>query len=80
MSRKSLNSTPNADLLPEYDFSVGIRGKYAARYAAGSNVVVLDPDVAAVFRDGAAVNGALRTLVHIAQQATKDSAGFHADR
>ena len=37
------------DILPEYDFSRGRRNKYAARYGEGSNVVVLDPDVAAVF-------------------------------
>ena len=44
----------------EYDFSKGVRGKYAARYAEGSNVVVLDPDVAAEFPTAAAVNEALR--------------------
>jgi hypothetical protein len=44
----------------EYDFSGGVRGKYAARFAEGSNVVVLAPDVAAVFRTTEAVNEALR--------------------
>ena len=44
----------------EYDFSGGVRGKYAARFAEGSNVVVLEPDVAAVFRTTKAVNEALR--------------------
>jgi hypothetical protein len=39
------------DILPEYDFSRGRRNKYAARYAEGSNVVVLDRDVAAVFSE-----------------------------
>jgi hypothetical protein len=51
--------------LPEYDFRGGVRGKYAARYAEGSNVVVLDPDVAAVFPDARAVNEALRALAGI---------------
>jgi hypothetical protein len=51
--------------LPEYDFRGGVRGKYAARYAEGSNVVVLDPDVAAVFPDAASVNEALRALAGI---------------
>jgi len=52
-------STENGDdLRPEYDFSGGVRGKHAARYAAGTNVVVLDPDIAAVFPNSVA--GSLR--------------------
>jgi len=51
------------DLLPEYDFSGGVRGKYAGRFAAGTNLVKLEPDVAKVFRDSASVNRALRRLV-----------------
>jgi hypothetical protein len=51
--------------VPEYDFSKGVRGKYAARYAEGTNVVVLSPDVAEVFPNAQAVNEALRTLVRI---------------
>ena len=43
-----------------YDFSKGVRGKYAARYREGTNVVLLDPDVAKEFKDAAAVNDALR--------------------
>jgi hypothetical protein len=53
------------DMLPEYDFSRGRRNKYAARYAEGSNVVVLDPDVAAVFRNAGEVNAALRALASV---------------
>jgi hypothetical protein len=53
------------ELREEYDFSGGVRGKYAARYAAGTNLVRLDPDVAKVFPDSAAVNKALRALVKI---------------
>jgi hypothetical protein len=49
----------------EYDFSHGIRGKYAARLAAGSRVVVLDPDVARVFPDSKSVNEVLRALAVI---------------
>jgi hypothetical protein len=52
--------TPANDGRPEYDFSGGARGKYADRYARGSNVVVLDPDVAAAFPTAEAVNEALR--------------------
>ena len=48
-----------------YDFSGGQRGKYAARYAEGTNVVVLAPDVAAMFPDSIAVNEALRTFVRM---------------
>jgi hypothetical protein len=50
---------------PEYDFSKGVRGKYAARLKPGSQVVVLDPDVAAAFGDAKAVNRALRTLIEV---------------
>ena len=50
------------DMRDEYDFSEGVRGKYAARFAEGSNVIVLDPDVAEAFPDGRAVNEALRVL------------------
>ena len=52
---------------PEYDFSGGVRGKYVASFRKGSNVVVLDPHVAKVFPDSAAVNNALRALVEIAK-------------
>ncbi|MDZ4804316.1 MAG: hypothetical protein SGI90_05605 [Candidatus Eisenbacteria bacterium] len=51
---------------PEYDFSKGVRGKHAARYAAGTNVVVLDPDVAKAFPTANMVNEALRLLMSIA--------------
>jgi len=46
----------------EYDFSDGVRGKYARRFAEGSNVVVLDPDIARAFPDSESVNRALRSL------------------
>jgi hypothetical protein len=45
---------------PEYDFSKGVRGKHAARYRAGTNVVVLAPDVAGQFRTADEVNETLR--------------------
>jgi hypothetical protein len=51
------------DIRPEYDFSRGVRGKYAQRFREGTNIVVLDPDVAAAFKDSQAVNDALRTLL-----------------
>ncbi len=55
-------------MLKEYDFSRGVRGKYVRRYAAGTNVVVLEPDVAKVFRDSRSVNQALRAMTAIARQ------------
>ncbi len=53
------------DMLEEYDFSKGIRGKYAKRYAEGTNVVVIEPDVARYFPDHDSVNQALRSLTEI---------------
>ena len=50
---------------PSYDFRGGVRGKYVSRYRAGTNVVVLDPDVAAAFPHAAAVNRALRALLDV---------------
>jgi hypothetical protein len=61
------NSQPDPDMLDEYDFSNGVRGKYADRFPKGSNVVVLDPDVARVFTDSESVNQALRALAEIIQ-------------
>lgn len=54
---------------PEYDFSTAARGVTAARYAQGTNVVLLDPDVAEVFPDTQAVNEALRTFARIVRAA-----------
>jgi hypothetical protein len=51
------------EMLDEYDFSQGVIGKYAKQYAEGTNIVVLDPDVAKVFPDSAAVNEALRQII-----------------
>jgi hypothetical protein len=53
------------DLLTEYDFSKGTRGKYAKRYAKGTNFVVLSPDVAELFPNSADVNEALRAFASI---------------
>jgi hypothetical protein len=55
----------NNEMLREYDFSQGVRGKYARRYARGSNVVVLEPDVAKAFPNAEAVNSSLRSLAEI---------------
>ncbi len=66
--KKQQNSERDPDMLDEYDFSGGVRGKYAERYARGTNVVVLDPDVARVFSDSESVNQALRALAGIIQR------------
>ena len=50
------------EMREEYDFRGGVRGKYAERYAEGSNVVVLDPDIAERFKTSEEVNRALRKL------------------
>ena len=63
---RSKVSEPDA-MRPEYDFRGGVRGKYARRYSQGTNVVVLDPDVAAVFPDAASVNRALRQVAGLTQ-------------
>jgi hypothetical protein len=56
------------DMLEEYDFSNAVRGKHAERYAQGTNVVVLAPDLAELFPDSASVNGALRLLVRAGRE------------
>jgi hypothetical protein len=60
---KKMRNDP--DLLEEYDFSRGDRGKYTKRYTEGANVVVIDPDVAEYFPDHESVNESLRSLVSI---------------
>ena len=66
MKRTSVRA--EADLRPEYDFSRGVRGKYARRYHRGTNVVVLEPDVAKVFNDAETVNASLRALAAIVRR------------
>lgn len=59
------------ELLPEYDFSKmkeGVKGKYIEHYQAGTNLVLLDPDVAEAFPTNDSVNEALRLLMQIAQR------------
>jgi hypothetical protein len=59
------------EMLPEYDFSKGIRGKYAKRYAERSNIVMIDPDVHEYFPDQKSVNEALRSLAAIIKRQKK---------
>jgi hypothetical protein len=66
LTKRSAAKRSDADeILPEYDFSKARRNKYASRYAAGSVVVVLDPDVAATFGTSKDANEALRALAGI---------------
>ena len=66
----------NDELRSEYDLSEllkgGVRGKYAARYEEGTNLVLLAPDVAAVFPDERAVNDALRLVMQLARITKED--------
>lgn len=57
-------------MLPQYDFSGAVRGKYYERVKRDSNVVVLDPDVAKVFPNAETVNQALRVLATVARRAS----------
>jgi hypothetical protein len=62
--RKSPSSkSARKPMRDEYDFSQGERGKYARRYAKGTNLVVLEPDVAKVFSDSKSVNVSLRRII-----------------
>ena len=59
----------------EYDFTGGVRGKHARRYAQGANVVVLEPDVAKAFPNAEMVNSSLRALAQIIKRQEKAVAG-----
>lgn len=65
---------PKDEMRAEYDFSGGIRGKYVKRFASGSNIVVLEPDLAERFKTSKAVNRALRAFVR-AEAAGAKTAG-----
>ena len=69
--KKASKKQADPDMLDDYDFSRGVRGKYARRYADGTNVVVLAPDIAAVFPNTESVNEALRALVRIARKSAR---------
>ena len=67
---EELNKEDN-EMLDEYDFSQGEVGKYAKQYTEGTNIVLLDPDVAQVFPNSEAVNQALRAIAQIIQQRSR---------
>ena len=71
--KKSRKPAPDT-MLPEYDFGSmkgGVRGKYVKRLRAGTNLVLLEPDIAAAFRTDAAVNKALRATLEAASAVTQ---------
>jgi hypothetical protein len=71
--KTNLETPLDDELRPEYDETLlkdGVRGKYATRYQAGTNLVLLAPDVAAAFPTSEAVNEALRLLMQVAQRTT----------
>jgi len=62
---KTSRRNNDVEMLEEYNFSRGVRGKYAKEYAKGTNIAILDPEVAKVFHDSRSVNEALRSLLPI---------------
>jgi len=71
MNKKTEKRKQRDELRREYDLPKlrgGVRGKYAARYRAGTNIVLLSPDVAEHFPDERSVNSALRKLMRIAKR------------
>jgi hypothetical protein len=76
--RKVRSRREPEEMLPEYDFSAGVRGKYAARFAKDTVMVVLDPDVAEVFPDPNSVNKALRALGHIIRDRARVTVRRHS--
>ena len=68
---KEIENEMEDELRSEYDFAQmkgGVRGKYVERYSTGTNLVLLDPDVARAFPNEIAVNDALRMLIQVAQR------------
>ena len=72
-SSKTRRPPAKAPMRHEYDFSKGVRGKYAGRLKPGSQIVVLDPDVAAAFGNAKAVNRALRTLIDLPRRPARST-------
>jgi hypothetical protein len=68
------------EMLPEYDFTDAVRGKYYERFRQGSNIVVLDPDVSEAFPTSASVNSALRSLAAVARTSVVPRASTRATR
>ena len=65
-----MNQNASDDMRAEYDFSDAVQGRHHRAYKEGTNIVLLEPDIARVFRDSASVNRALRLLMEIARDQT----------
>jgi hypothetical protein len=75
--KKEVENETEDELRPEYDFAQlqgGVRGKYVGRYRAGTNLVLLEPNVAQAFPSDEAVNEALRSLIQISQRQQSNTA------
>jgi len=72
--KKTKTRVSDPERRADYDFSKGIRGKYARRFARGTNIVILEPDVARIFPDSESVNKALRALAEVAEKHRKRAA------
>jgi hypothetical protein len=72
--KKGTSKRKDADMLPEYDFRHGVRGKHAKRYAEGTNIVMLDPVVSKFFPTSESVNTILRALVGVLRFQKKKAA------
>ena len=62
---KTGETNSNDKMRKEYDFSKGVRGKFGKRYKEGTNIVLLEPDVAKVFKTSSSVNKALRAMAEV---------------
>lgn len=74
MKKVPKKSKQAPEMVDEYDFSGGVRGKYARRYAEGTNIVLLAPEVAKYFPNSRSVNDALRGLIEIATRGREGAA------
>ena len=81
MNKSKVKAQPHSSdedtMRPEYDFSRAVRGVTAARYAEGTNLVLLDPDVAEIFPNARAVNEALRTIARLSRVALRRRSRKH---
>jgi len=73
--KKSDRRLNSGDMGVKYDFSGGVRGKYAKSFAKGTNLMAIDPELAKIYKNSEAVNRALRLLAELARGQTKRSAG-----
>jgi len=77
--KKQADIEHDPDMLDDYDYSQGVRGKYVQRFAQGSNVAVLSPDIAEIFPDSDSVNAALRLLLEVAGRSASQVSAPHGD-